>query len=35
MGHTDLGPAQICREAMDIAGSLCVYTNKEVLVEEL
>jgi len=35
MGHTDLGPAEICREAMDIAGSLCVYTNQEIIIEEL
>jgi ATP-dependent HslUV protease subunit HslV len=35
MKHTDLSPAQICQEAMDIAGSLCVYTNQEVIIEEL
>jgi len=35
MAHTDLTPAQICREAMDIAGSLCVYTNREIIIEEL
>jgi ATP-dependent HslUV protease subunit HslV len=35
MKHTDLAPAQICKEAMDIAGSLCVYTNQEVIIEEL
>jgi len=35
MAHTDLSPAQICREAMEIAGSLCVYTNQEIIVEEL
>ncbi len=33
--HTDLSPAQICREAMEIAGSLCVYTNQEIVIEEL
>lgn len=33
--HTDLSPAQICREAMQIAGSLCVYTNQEIVIEEL
>jgi len=27
MAHTKLKPAQICREAMSIAASLCVYTN--------
>lgn len=35
MAHTDLSPAQICREAMEIAGSLCVYTNQEIVIEEL
>ncbi len=32
--HTDLGPREICQEAMDIAGSLCVYTNREIVIEE-
>jgi len=35
MGHTDMAPADICREAMNIAGSLCVYTNSEIIIEEL
>ncbi|MEJ5331080.1 MAG: ATP-dependent protease subunit HslV [Desulfobaccales bacterium] len=35
LAHTQLGPAEICREAMEIAGSLCVYTNKEMVIEEL
>ena len=35
MAHTDLPPAAICREAMDIAASLCVYTNSEIVIEEL
>jgi ATP-dependent HslUV protease subunit HslV len=35
MAHTDLPPATICREAMDIAASLCVYTNSEIVIEEL
>ena len=35
LAHTDLSPAAICQEAMNIAGSLCVYTNKEVVIEEL
>ena len=33
--HTDLPPARICQESMDIAGSLCVYTNREIVIEEL
>jgi len=28
--HTDLGPADICREAMMIAGEICVFTNTNV-----
>lgn len=35
LAHTQLGPAEICREALEIAGSLCVYTNKEMVIEEL
>jgi ATP-dependent HslUV protease subunit HslV len=35
MGHTKLAPAEICREAMTIAASLCVYTNSEIVIEEL
>ncbi|MBM4272844.1 MAG: ATP-dependent protease subunit HslV [Deltaproteobacteria bacterium] len=35
MAHTDLTPADICREAMTIAASLCVYTNSEIIIEEL
>ena len=32
--HTDLSAAQIVKEAMHIAASLCVYTNDAVTVEE-
>jgi ATP-dependent HslUV protease, peptidase subunit HslV len=35
MAHTDLPPTAICREAMTIAASLCVYTNNEIVIEEL
>lgn len=35
LAHTQLSPAEICREALEIAGSLCVYTNKEMVIEEL
>jgi len=35
LAHTDLTPAAICREAMEIAASLCVYTNNEIVIEEL
>ena len=33
--HTDLPTAQIVREAMLIAASICVYTNEQINVEEL
>ena len=35
LAHTNLTPAEICREAMTIAASLCVYTNDEIIIEEL
>jgi ATP-dependent HslUV protease subunit HslV len=35
MTHTDLSAMEICREAMNIASSLCVYTNSEIVIEEL
>jgi ATP-dependent HslUV protease subunit HslV len=35
MTHTKLSAADICREAMGIAASLCVYTNDEIVIEEL
>jgi len=33
--HTELDAASIAREAMKIAGDICVYTNDRVVVEEL
>ncbi len=33
--HTGLDAEQIAREAMDIAASLCVYTNHEIIVEKI
>ena len=35
LAHTELPAADICREAMNIAASLCVYTNSEIVIEEL
>ena len=35
MRHTDKGAAEIAREALGIAGEICVYTNGEIVVEEL
>ena len=33
--HTDLGSRQIVEASMQIAGAICIYTNKEITVEEL
>ena len=35
MAHTDLDAAAIVRHAMEIAGDICVYTNKDIVVLEL
>ncbi|WP_406678403.1 ATP-dependent protease subunit HslV [Moorella sp. ACPs] len=33
--HTDLEAGAIAREAMEIAASICIYTNNNIVVEEL
>ena len=33
--HSDLGAAEIVRAALEIAGDLCIYTNRNIEVEEL
>lgn len=33
--HTELSARRIAEEAMDIASSICIYTNKEVVIEEI
>lgn len=33
--HTSLTAAEIASEAMRIAGEICIYTNSEIVVEEL
>ena len=33
--HTELSASEIVREAMAIAGTICVYTNDSVTIEEL
>ncbi len=33
--HTDLSAAEICRTAMNIAGSICVFTNNNIVLEKL
>ncbi len=35
MRNTELSAADIAREAMRIAGEICVYTNQELLLEEV
>jgi ATP-dependent HslUV protease subunit HslV len=33
--NTELPPAEIVRKAMEIAGDICIYTNKSIIIEEL
>ena len=33
--HTNLSPAEVIREALTIAARICIYTNEEIVVEEL
>ncbi len=35
MRHTDLDARRIVEEAMRIASEICIYTNKEIVIEEL
>ncbi len=35
VAKTDLSAEEICRTAMEIAGSICVYTNQEIIVEKV
>ena len=35
MGHSDLSAPPIARAALEIAGDLCIYTNRNIEVEEL
>jgi ATP-dependent HslUV protease, peptidase subunit HslV len=35
LAHSDLGAAEIVRAALEIAGDLCIYTNRNIEVEEL
>ncbi len=35
MAHTDLNVRSIVEEAMKIAGDICIYTNREISIEEL
>lgn len=33
--HTALEPSEVVREALEIASRICIYTNKEIVVESL
>lgn len=33
--HSDLSATEICRAAMEIAGSICVYTNENIVLEKI
>lgn len=33
--NTEMGPAEIARKAMEIAASICVYTNDKIIIEEI
>ena len=35
MRHTELSAKDIATEAMKIAGEICIYTNSNLLIEEL
>ncbi len=35
MAHTQLKPAEVVRAGLEIAGDLCIYTNRNIDVQEL
>jgi len=35
VAHSDLSAVQICRNALEIAADLCIYTNRNIEVEEV
>lgn len=35
LNNTELTPKEIAEKAINIAGSICIYTNKNVIIEEL
>ena len=35
LGHTDMAPADVARKSLEIAGDICIYTNREVVLETL
>jgi len=35
MKHTPLSAKEIAEEALRIAGEICIYTNSDIIVEEI
>jgi ATP-dependent HslUV protease subunit HslV len=35
MRHTELQAGEVAREALRIASEICVYTNEEIVAEEI
>jgi ATP-dependent HslUV protease subunit HslV len=35
LDHTELAPEDIVRKSLDIAGELCIYTNRNLVIEKL
>jgi ATP-dependent HslUV protease subunit HslV len=35
IGHSDLGAEEICRISMEIAASICVFTNNQIIIEKI
>ena len=35
LDHTDLPPVEVVRKSLEIAGSLCIYTNQNLTIETL
>jgi len=35
VAHSELSAEEICREAMRIAASICIYTNDRITVEKM
>ena len=33
--HTQLSAGEIAREALSVAGEICIYSNQNIIVEEL
>jgi ATP-dependent HslUV protease subunit HslV len=35
MNHTELSAPEIAREALQIASDICIYTNSDIVIEEI